>query len=164
MLYNFQLLKYAGENGVAACGVLMYVQFIFIAIFVGCAIGSAPIVGCHFGAGNWEELKNMLKKSMILMGGAGAAMAAAQLLARPLSMIFVGYDAETPGHDRAGVSDLHHGVYHCGRKYFLIVLLHGAQQQGRIDGIRLAEVTAEVCSFALSMMFLVALRKRYRYM
>lgn len=62
MIYNFQLLKYVGENGVSAYGVLMYVQFIFIAIFIGYSIGSAPVISYHYGAGNYAELKNMLKK------------------------------------------------------------------------------------------------------
>ena len=66
MLYNFQLIRFAGENGVAAYGVLMYVQFIFIAIFIGYSIGTAPIIGYHYGAGNHSELKNMLKKAFLL--------------------------------------------------------------------------------------------------
>lgn len=63
MIYNFQLLRYVGENGVSAYGVLMYVQFIFIAIYIGYSIGAAPIVSYHYGAGNSNELKNMLKKA-----------------------------------------------------------------------------------------------------
>ena len=94
MIYNFQLMKYAGEDGVSAYGVLMYVQFIFIAIYVGYAIGCAPIVGYHYGAENHAELKNMLKKSIWLMGGAGVILTAlAAVLAAPLSRLFVGYDA-----------------------------------------------------------------------
>lgn len=62
MLYNYQLLKYAGEDGVAAYGTLMYVEFIFISVFIGYAIGSAPIISYHFGADNHAELKNMLKR------------------------------------------------------------------------------------------------------
>ena len=62
MLYNFQLIRFSGENGVAAYGVLMYVQFVFVAVFIGYAIGSAPIIGYHYGAGNHAELKNMLRK------------------------------------------------------------------------------------------------------
>ena len=153
-------------------------------------IGSAPIVGYHFGAGNSEELKNMLKKSMLLMGGAGAAMAAAaQLLARPLSMIFVGYDAEllamtvrafristtafivvgmnifsssfftalNNGAVSAAISFLRTFIFKLSAVLVLPLLL-------TIDGIWLADVTAEVCSFAVSMIFLLALRKRYRYM
>lgn len=62
MLYNYQLLKYTGEDGVAAYGTLMYVEFIFISVFIGYAIGSAPIISYHFGADNHAELKNMLKR------------------------------------------------------------------------------------------------------
>lgn len=93
MLYNFQLLRFAGEDGVSAYGVLMYVNFCFAAIFIGYSIGSAPIVGYHFGAGNRAELKNMLKKSMILMGTGGVVLTLlAQVLAAPLAQLFVGYD------------------------------------------------------------------------
>ena len=95
MLYNFQLIRFAGENGVAAYGVLMYVQFVFIAIFIGYAIGTAPIIGYHYGAGNHSELKSMLKKSLLIMGIIGVVMMLlAQTLAGPLARIFVGYDAD----------------------------------------------------------------------
>ena len=94
MLYNFQLLKYIGEDGVSAYGVLMYVQFIFVAIFIGYAIGCAPIISFHYGAGNRDELKNLLKISVRLMAGGGVVLTAlALLLARPLAAVFVGYDA-----------------------------------------------------------------------
>ena len=94
-LYNLQLLKLAGENGVAAYGVIMYANFIFVAIFVGYAIGSAPVVGYHFGADNTNELKNLFRKSLVLMGICGVVMLVLGVwLAGPLSRIFVGYDAE----------------------------------------------------------------------
>lgn len=94
MLYNFRLLKYIGEDGVSAYGVLMYVQFIFVAIFIGYAIGCAPIISFHYGAGNRDELKNLLKISVRLMAGGGVVLTAlALLLARPLAAVFVGYDA-----------------------------------------------------------------------
>lgn len=93
MLYNFQLLEYAGQDGVAAYGVLMYVEFIFVAIFVGYSIGSAPIISYHYGAENHAELQNMLRKSILLMLGGGVLMLiAAQILAGPLAHMFVGYD------------------------------------------------------------------------
>lgn len=95
MLYNFQLMKFAGENGVAAFGVIMYVAFIFVAVFIGYSIGSAPIISYHYGAENRSELKNLLRKSLFLMGIFGIGMTAlAEGLSLPLSKIFVGYDAE----------------------------------------------------------------------
>ena len=94
MVYNFQLLKYIGEDGVSAYGVLMYVQFIFIAIDIGYSIGCAPIVGFHYGAQNHAELKNMLRLSTRLMCSSGVVLALlAMLLASPLARLFVGYDA-----------------------------------------------------------------------
>lgn len=95
MLYNFQLMRFAQENGVAAYGVIMYVNFIFSSVFIGYSIGCAPIVGYHYGAGNQGELKNILKKSLILISAAQAGMTIlAECLAWPLAKIFVGYDAE----------------------------------------------------------------------
>ena len=93
-LYNIQLMKFAGENGVAAYAAIMYVNFIFIAIFLGYSIGSAPIISYHYGAGNHGELKNLYKKSLQLVGSWGILLfVLAQLLATPLAKLFVGYDS-----------------------------------------------------------------------
>ena len=93
MLYNMQLLRMLGEDGVSAYGVLMYVQLIFIGTAIGYSIGCAPIVSYHYGAGHHDELKNMLKKSLTLMGITGVALTMLALgLAAPLAKIFVGYD------------------------------------------------------------------------
>lgn len=95
MLYNVQLMRLAGEDGVAAYGVIMYVNFIFLATFIGYSIGSAPIVGYHFGAQNHNELKNLFRKSLRLIGGWGVLlMLLAFVLSGPLAQFFVGYDAE----------------------------------------------------------------------
>ena len=95
MLYNGQLLKYAGENGIAAYGVLMYVCFIFLAIFIGYSIGTAPVVSYNFGAQNHKELKSLLRKSVVIIGVVSVCMVIlAECLATPLSILFVGYDEE----------------------------------------------------------------------
>lgn len=190
MIYNFQLLKYIGENGVSAFGVLMYVQFIFVAIFIGYSIGCAPVVSYHYGAGNSLEVKNMLKKSMLLMGTLGVLLSAlAFCLAEPLAKIFVGYDAE-----------LHVLTSHAFRLFSFSFLLAGfniycssfftALNNGAIsaavsflrtlvfqtsavlilplildvDGIWLSNAFAEVFAFAISAIFLIAKRKKYHYM
>lgn len=94
ILYNFQLMKYAGEDGIAAYGVIMYVGFAFVAIFIGYSIGVAPIIGYHYGAGNHSELKSLFRKSLWVLAACSLLMtASAELLASPLSRIFVGYDA-----------------------------------------------------------------------
>lgn len=93
MLYNLQLLHYAGEDGIAAYGVIMYVNFIFISVFIGFVIGSAPIFGYNHGADNREELRSMFRKSLVLIGLLAVLMTGGGLLlARPLSAVFVGYD------------------------------------------------------------------------
>lgn len=95
ILYNFQLMKIAGENGIAAYGIIMYVNFIFMAIFFGYSIGSAPIIGYHYGAANQKELKNLFRKSITLMGIAGILLTIlAEILTVPLVTIFASYDAE----------------------------------------------------------------------
>ena len=95
MLYNMQLMKYAGENGVSAYGVLMYVSMIFNAVFIGYSIGTAPIIGYHYGAANRKELKGLLRKSILIIGTVSLCMVALSLaLSSPLSKLFVGYDAD----------------------------------------------------------------------
>lgn len=93
MLYNFQLMKFAGQDGIAAYGVIMYVNFIFIAIFIGFSIGSSPIIGYHYGAENNDELKSLLKKSLMIIATISLALTVfAELLSSPLAKIFVSYD------------------------------------------------------------------------
>ena len=190
MLYNFQLLAYAGENGVAAYGVLMYVQFIFVAIFVGYAIGSAPIVGYHYGAENHAELRNMLTKSIKLMSAGGVILTVlAIVLAAPLARIFVGYDAELFEMTRhafclfafsflmAGFNiftssfftALNNGVISAAISFLrtlvfqtLCVLLLPALFG--LDGIWWAMTVAEVFALGLSILFLATQRRRYHYL
>ena len=94
ILYNYQLMKYAGEDGVAAYGVIMYAAFIFLGVFAGYSQGSSPIMGYHYGAQNHKEMKNVLKRSLILLGLSGFVLTALAIgFARPISSIFVSYDA-----------------------------------------------------------------------
>ena len=95
ILYNFQLMRIAGEDGVAAYGIIMYVNFMFMAVYLGYSIGSAPVIGYHYGAANHGELKNLFRKSLILMVGTGLLMTVlAELFAGPLVAVFAGYDPE----------------------------------------------------------------------
>ena len=103
ILYNFQLIRYVGEDGIAAYGVIMYVSFIFAAIFIGYAIGSAPVVGYHYGAGNHGELKGLFRKSICLITLWNMMLTTAAIsTAQPLAQIFVGYDAELTALTRRG--------------------------------------------------------------
>lgn len=189
MLYNFQLLKYAGEDGVSTYGVLMYVNFCFAAIFIGYSVGSAPIVGYHFGAQNRSELQNMLRKSIILMGTGGVILAlAAQLLANPLAHLFVGYDAglfamTTHAFRLYSFAFLFMGFNIFASSFFTslsnggvsaaIAFLRTLVFQAaavlilpilfELDGIWWAMTTAEVFAFVISGIFLLANRKRYGY-
>ena len=95
ILYNFQLMHCVGENGVAAYGVIMYLNFVFISVFLGYCMGCAPVISFHYGAGNRTELKNLVKKSLLILTVCGILMTVLGItLSRPLSGIFVGYDAE----------------------------------------------------------------------
>lgn len=95
ILYNFRLMEIAEENGIAAYGVIMYVNIIFMAVFIGYSIGSAPVISYHYGAGNTDELKNLFRKSIYLIGGSGLFLTIlAEISATPLAMIFTNYDEE----------------------------------------------------------------------
>ena len=95
MLYNLQLMKLSGENGVAAYGAVMYVAFIFVAIFIGYSIGSSPVISYHYGAGNYDELKSLFKKSINIISIASFSIAVlAFLLSSPLAVLFMGKESE----------------------------------------------------------------------
>ena len=189
MLYNGQLMAKAGEDGVAAYGVLMYVSMVFQAIFIGYAVGTAPVVGYHHGAGNRGELKGLLRRSVLLIGGFSAAMClAGETLGRPLSVIFVGYDPELldmTAHAFAifSVAFLFSGFAIFGSSFFtalndgltsaLISFLRTLVFQCAaviifpilwgLDGIWWSIVAAEVMAVAVTLAFLAAKRKKYGY-
>lgn len=189
MLYNVQLMKYAGEDGVAAYGVLMYVSMIFQAIFIGYSVGTAPITGYNFGAQNKAELKNLLSRSLrIIFVCALCMFAAGQLLAEPLGKIFVSYDEElldmtVHAFGIFSFAFLFSGFSIFGSSFFtalndgltsaLISFLRTLVFQlaavllfplvWGLDGIWLSIVGAEVMSIIATALFLIAKRKRYGY-
>lgn len=189
MLYNFQLMKYLGENGVSTFGVLMYVQFIFLAIEIGYSIGSAPIIGYNYGADNRTELKNVFKKSMILMGAAGVVLSGlAQLLAVPLAKLFVGYNEELFNltvyafrifsfsflfsgitiYSSGFFTALNNGVLSAILSFlravvFQILFILLLPFLFGVEGIWWAVSAVELCSFVTSVSFFIANRKRYGY-
>lgn len=190
MLYNFQLIRLAGEDGVSAYGVLMYVQFIFISIYIGYSIGCAPVVSYHFGAQNHGELKNLLGKSVLLMGGTGVALTAlAMVLADPLSRLFVGYDAGlfalTSHAFRLFAWSFLLAGFNIYASGFFTALNNGGVSAAisflrtlvfqsasvlilpiflDVDGIWWAITVAEVFAFLISVTFLLAKRGKYHYM
>lgn len=189
MLYNIQLLKYAGEDGVAVYGVLMYISLIFQAIFIGYSVGTAPIISYHQGAKNYKELKGLLKQSnMIIATFAILMFIAAELLARPLSMIFVGYDKDLLhmtlwAFRLYSFSFLFSGFSIFGSSFFtalndgltsaLISFLRTLVFQiaavlifpliWKLDGIWLSIVSAEIMAVVVTTIFLCIKRKKYHY-
>lgn len=189
MLYNVQLLRYAGEDGVAAYGVLMYVNLIFLAAFIGYSVGTAPVIGYHYGAGNHRELKGLLKRSLVLVGISSVVMlTAGEILARPLSQIFVGYDQGLMDMTMRGFviysfSFLFAGVGIFGSSFFtalnnglvsaVISFLRTLVFQvvavlvlplfWKLDGIWMSMVAAELLATAVTVLFLISKRKQYHY-
>lgn len=189
MLYNVQLLKYAGEDGVAAYGILMYVSLVFQAVFIGYSVGTAPIVSYQYGAGNHRELKGLLKKSFVLVGVFAVIMFAAALaLARPLSFLFVGYDEELleltvhafsifsfsflfSGFAIFGSSfftALNDGVTAAAISFLRTLLFQIAAVLifpllWGVDGIWISVVAAEVMAVIVTAFFLQIKRKKYHY-
>ena len=190
MLYNFQLMRLIGEDGVSAYGVLMYVQFIFVAIFIGYSIGCAPVVSFHFGAQNHGELKSLLRKSVLLMASGGVLLTiAARLLAAPLARLFVGYDAglfELTSHAfrlfswsflLAGFNifasgfftALNNGAISAAISFLRTLVFQTASVLILpllldVDGIWWAITVAEIFAFLISLMFLYLKRNKYHYL
>lgn len=189
MLYNFKLIEIAGNDGVAAYGVIMYLQFIFVSIFIGYAIGSAPIISYNYGAGNERELKGVFKKSLIIMVSTGVMMAITSfLLSEPLSKVFVGYDTglynmTVRGFKLFSVAFLTCGVNIFASSFFtalnngvvsavLSVLRTVAFQVAlvlilpvflQLDGIWLSSPGTELLSAMVAAVFFVLMRKKYKY-
>lgn len=189
MLYNTQLLKFAGENGVAAYGVMMYVSMIFSAAFIGYSIGTAPVVGYHDGARNFPELKSLLRKSLVVIGLFGVCMvASAELLSSRLARMFVGYDAAlmeltVSGFQIFALSFIFMGFAIYGSSFFTALndgLTSAAISFLRtlvfqvaavlllptiwdIDGIWMSIVVAEFMAVVLTAAFLATKRRKYHY-
>ena len=189
MLYNAQLLRYAGEDGVAAYGVLMYVSLVFQAVFIGYSVGTAPAVSYHYGAQNHGELRGLRRKSLAVTAVFAAAMfAAAQLLGRPLSLLFVGYDQgllEMTAHAFSifSFSFLFSGFSIFGSSFFT-ALNNGLVSAAisflrtlvfqvaavlifplvwKLDGVWASIAAAEVMAVAVTAAFLWGMRKKYQY-
>ena len=190
MLYNLQLIAYAGEDGIAAYGVIMYVNFVFLAVFIGFVIGTAPIIGFNHGADNRSELKGVVKKCLVILGVFSLMMTVgAWLLSRPLSAIFVGYDEQLMAMTIRGfriyaLSFLLAGFNIFGSSLFtalnnglisaLISFIRTLICQIAavwilpiffdLDGIWFSVVAAELVALALTVFFVLKYRKRYHYL
>ncbi len=189
MLYNMQLMKYAGSNGVVAYGIIMYVGFIFVGTYLGYSIGTAPIVGYHYGAGNTDELKSLLKKSLRLIAVTSLIMTClAELISPLLASIFVSYDAEllamtTNAIRLFAISYLISG-FNIFASSFFTALNNGGVSAAisflrtlvfqvtmifllplllGLNGIWLAVVAAEILAVIVSSAFLIGNRKKYQY-
>lgn len=189
MLYNFQLMKYAGADGVAAYGIIMYISFIFIGIYLGYSVGAAPIIGYHYGAGDKKELKGLLKRSLRLIGITSLVMTVfAEILSKPLASIFVGYDRDLlemttnairifslsyiiSGYNIFASSfftALNDGVVSAAISFlrtllFQVVMILVLPLIFDLNGIWLAVVFAEIFALIVSSIFLITNKKKYQY-
>ena len=189
MLYNMQLMRYAGADGVAAYGVMMYVSFVFISAFIGYSIGTAPIISYHYGAENKAELHSLLQKSLVIIGICSVSMViVGELLARPFSLLFVGYDEgllalTLRGFTIFSFSFLFSGLAIYGSGFFtalnnglasaIISFLRTLVFQisavlllpliWEIDGVWISVVAAELAAAVLTVAFLAGMRKKYGY-
>ena len=189
MLYNFQLMRLAGQNGIAAYGAVMYVEFAFIAVFIGYSIGTAPIVSYHYGSENHNEVKNMLQKSFKIMSILGITMMVlAQILASPLAKVFVGYDKQlfdmTVHGFRlfsfyfilAGINIYASSFFTALNNGMISAIISFSRTLGfetlaviilpiflQLDGVWLAITVAEICAFVISISFLIAKKEKYHY-
>lgn len=189
ILYNYQLMRYAQEDGVSAYGVLMYVSMIFQAIYIGYSVGISPVIGFHYGAENKKELHSLLKKSLTFVGICAVAMfLAGELLAEPFSRLFVGYDETLlditsnafkifsfsfllSGFSIFGSSfftSLNDGFTSAAISFLRTVVFQVAAVIvfpliWEINGIWFSIVAAEVMSVAVTVLFLILKKKKYGY-
>lgn len=189
ILYNVQLMKFAGNDGVAAYGVLMYVNMIFLSVYLGYSTGIAPVIGYNYGAKNEKELKGLFKRSLLIICVSAVFMfGLAELLATPLSKLFVGYDKELMALTKRGFfifsfAFLFNGFSIFGSAFFtalsdglvsaLISFLRFAFFQTvcilifpillKTDGIWLSVAVAEFSAAIMTAGFLIAKRKKYNY-
>lgn len=189
MLYNLQLVKFAGYDGVVAYGIIMYVGFIFSGTNLGYCVGVAPIVGYHYGAANTAELKNPFKKSLFLLSSAAVVLTAcAELLSSVLAGIFVGYNQDLHNMTTNAIqlfalsyiisginifasaffTALNNGLVSAVISFmrtlvFQIAFIFILPELLGLNGIWLAVVGAEICSLIISVSFFVANRKKYKY-
>ena len=189
IFYNFRLMQFAGEDGVAAYGVIMYVNFIFAAVFIGYSIGSAPLVGYNHGAQNHAEMKNIFRKSMLLIAATGAFMLLlAEAFATPLIHVFVGYDSALFDMTCRGFrifsamflifgfniwgssffTALGNGAVSAAISFLRTLLFQLASlillpELWQLDGVWLSAVVSEIFALLLTAAFLVAKRKKYHY-
>lgn len=189
MLYNAQLMRFLGEDGVATYGVLMYVQFIFVAIDIGYSIGCAPIISYHYGAQNHPELRNLLMKGLKVMGILGIVMTIAAIsLSGTLANIFVGYDATLCELTRHAFHLFSFAFLLAGFNIFLSSFFTALNNGGvsaaisflrtlvfqaasvillpmalDVDGLWWAASAAEALAFVVSIGFLLALKGKYHY-
>ena len=189
MLYNLQLMAWAGEDGIAAYGVIMYVNFAFMSVYIGFVIGAAPLVGYNHGADNRPELKNIFRKSLILLGAFSLVMTLlAEVTSAPLSKIFVGYDPKLYeitvrgfriyslsfllcGFNLFGSSlftALNNGLISAVISFFRTLICQIAAVMLlplvlELDGIWLSIVVAEFAALVLTVICFVKYRKRYHY-
>ena len=185
--YNLQLMKYIGENGVSAYGIIMYVGFIFAAVYIGYNLCVSQVIAFNFGAGNRAELRSLLKKSLLLIGIGGVIMTALAEGAAPLlAKIFVGYDAELCSLTVRALRIYMLSFLICGFNMFcsawFTALNNGLVSATAafvrtlifelgavmivpeiigIDGIWLAVSIAEVLAVLMSAILILAYRKRY---
>lgn len=189
MLYNMQLMKYAGSDGVVAYGIIMYVGFIFVGTYLGYSIGTAPIIGYHYGAGNIDELKSLLKKSLKLIAITAVVMTGiAEICSQLLASIFVSYDAELLAMTTRAIrlfsisylisgfniftssffTALNNGVVSAVISFlrtlvFQVVMIFVLPMILGLDGIWLAVVIAEILALVVSILCLFFNRKKYQY-
>ena len=189
IIYNYQLMSLAGENGIASYGVILYAQFIFLAVYFGYSMGTAPIFGFNYGAKNTFEFKNLFKKSLKVIGCSAIVLVlASELLARPISMFFVGYDKVLLDMTIRGFRIFAISFLICGFNIFssafftalnngLVSLLLSI---GRtfifqiiavvllpyyfgLDGIWLSIIMSELLALFVTIFFFILMRKRYQY-
>ncbi len=189
MVFNLQLMKYIGEYGVSAYGIIMYVSFIFISVFLGFSMGVSPIFSYHYGAGDYDELKSLFRKSITIMICLSVGLAgAAELSAKWLAMLFASYDAGFLALSTRALRMYFIAYFFAGAGIFgscLFAALNNGPLSGMLsamrlfvfqlsavlllprligsDGIWLAMPLSEICVMIITIIVFIKNKDRYHY-
>lgn len=189
MLYNMQLLKYIGTDGIVAYGVIMYISYIFNGVYIGYSIGTTPIVGYNYGAENKDGIKNLLKKSLIIILMCALILTGlAEMLSGTLAKIFVGYNKELLDLTTKAIrifslsfiisgfnvfassffTGLNNGIVSGSISFlrtfvFQIIMIFTLPLIFNINGIWMAVIFAEMLALCVSFMFFAKNKAKYEY-
>ena len=189
MLFNWTMLTFAGEDGVAAVTIIMYVLMFASSLYTGYSYGAAPMLSYYYGEQNYTKLKKLVAVSLKVIAEISLVTAAVSfLLTRPLvsvfaspdnpvydlavtgnricsaALLFIGFNIFASGLFTALSNGVVSAVLAFSRSFvFMMITMIVLPRIMGVNGIWLATPAAELMALALSAFMFSKYRKRYKY-